>query len=177
MATPSKPLVESEEELTSELEAHMPKRYRIGRPKSSDVDAQRAPSDEDPIEIIDGELGTGEDRLVYFSGRGEWKRGRVFPTSTFIKQGIITFPEHPGDDVALTMCQLLPNDIFHGRQTPESPSLFTDQDDMGHFGTSGIHPRAAFQVPQARRAIAKGNSRFAEKRSWATSGAYTSFII
>ena len=45
--------------------------------------------------------------------------------------------------------------IFHGRQKPESPAQFTEQDVAGQFGPSRIPPCVAFQVPHARPAIEK----------------------
>ena len=109
---PSQSIAESAEENTSELEAHMPKRYQSGRARASDVEAQPAPSDEDHMGIIDGEFETWGDRLVHISGRGEWEFGRVFTTSRFIDQGIITCPENAGADLALELRHVLSNDIY-----------------------------------------------------------------
>ena len=105
-------------------------------------------SDEDDLDVKG-------DRLVYFGDRNVWKIGRLLTTSTFIEQGIITCPEHPGADVSTVISRLLPRNIYHGSQKSMAAPLFTDQDAMGHFDPSRIPPRVAFQVPHARLGIEK----------------------
>ena len=105
--------------------------------------------------LIDDDMEDGGDYLAYFSDRIVWKFGDVYPTSTFVEKGIITCPEHTGADSALTLIQLLPGEIFRGRQKPESPALFADQDVMGHFDQSRIPQRVAPRAPQERLEIEK----------------------
>ena len=121
--------------------------------QSSDAEAQPVGEDDDAMEISDGDMGTEDENLVYFSNCEQWSIGHQFPTTTLVENGIIARPIHPGPDVALVLRQLLPSEVFHDRQKPESPMLPTDQDARGHFGPSRIQPRAAFQFPRARRDI------------------------
>ena len=99
------------------------------------------------------DLETGDDHLVYFWDRNIWKIGHLFPTSTFIEQGIITWHEHPGADMSASTHQFLAQDVFRGRQKPVSHPLFTDQEVLDHIGPSRIPPRVAPQAPPARLAI------------------------
>lgn len=56
---PSPPGSDSEEEDTSELETHLPRRYESGRAQSSDIEARPDVMDE-PMGISDEELETGD---------------------------------------------------------------------------------------------------------------------
>ena len=144
---------EGEEENSSELRNTFPNYIRSGGRNHPMSKARPVPADADPMGISDEDLGTEDDRLVYFSDRTAWEIGHLFPTSTFTEHGIVTCPERPGADGSSTLYQLLPEDIFHGLQQPASPSLFTDQDVMDRSDPSRFPPLVEVQVPQARLAI------------------------
>ena len=141
---------ETEEESSTKLLKNSPKRYPPSdKAQPSDTRASPAATD-DPMEISDeDDLEVEDDHLFYFGDRIIWEIGRSFPTSTFIEQGITTWPEHHGANVSTVISQLIHRDIYHGCQKPTSAPLCADQDVLDHFAPPRTPHRVAFQVLHA----------------------------
>ena len=108
VTVPERPASESEEEEASELEANVPRRYPVGRERSSDAETQPAGPVEGRMGIIDDGVEIEDDLLSYFSSREVWPVGQQFSKTTFLggcvcvcvcgggPQGAVTCPGRPG---------------------------------------------------------------------------------